>query len=87
MAIAAPGRPAALLDGLDHLSAASPTCRRTVCPVLLAAAKTALLDARQPSFGAATKGFAEIGRLRGMLDVSPYAAALDAAFPPRGASA
>ena len=80
MALAAPGRPAHMLDGLDRLAMHSGAARRLLFPSLLDARINDLLDGRS-DFASAERGFGDIQRLRGMLEMSPYSTCLDAAFP------
>ena len=81
MACCAPGRPAALLDGLERVSALSRVARAQLFPQLLEARAADLLDGRATGFDECAKGLGDIARIRGMLEDSPYAAVLDVAFP------
>ena len=78
-ALATCSRSTALLDGLDRLSILSAPSRMHVFPVVLEDRITSLFNGAA-GFEEVTLGFADIGRLRAMLEVSPYKAVVDAAF-------
>lgn len=81
MALASPGRPSSLFDGLDRLGALSRVSRARVFPELLAARISDFLDVRHSDFDSAMRSMSDIQQLRNLTEASPYAACLDAAFP------
>ena len=67
------------IEGVERLAGVSRAARLTVCPALYEAA-IANLTAARPGFLAVAQAFDNVGRLKCLLEVSPYAAELDGAF-------
>jgi len=78
---APPQERASLLRGIELLASASLTVRMEVIPVLLAARASALLEAVRPNFVTTRTATADIARLKGLSERSPYEDGLAIAFP------